>query len=138
MMQLITRAEYFRPYAGHPDITQEVIDNCDTLLARVNALLEEAMNHNIFLDTNRVTQNLISGDTNGGFRPQSCPIGAPSSSHKTGAGIDIHDADGSLDDWLTDELLTRFRLYREDPGSTRGWVHLSTRAPRSGKRTFFP
>jgi hypothetical protein len=29
-------------------------------------------------------------------------------------------------------------LYREDPGSTPGWVHLTTRAPKSGRRTFIP
>jgi hypothetical protein len=52
--------------------------------------------------------------------------------------VDIYDPQNKLDDYLTDEILTKFDLYREAPESTLGWCHLGTRMPGSGHRTFKP
>ncbi len=66
--------------------------------------------------------------------------GAKKSSHLTGCACDIADSDGLLKDYLrtNPELLEECDLYAEDFDSTKGWVHLSTRPSKSGKRIFKP
>lgn len=134
----VTVADYFRAYADHPAITDEIRENADIFLPKVNALLEECISNGWQPRVNPATGTLISGQDNGGWRPPECPIGAASSSHKTGRGVDVADADDSLDAMITDEMLERHGLYREAPGATDNWTHLSDRAPKSGKRTFWP
>lgn len=66
--------------------------------------------------------------------------GAKKSSHLTGCACDIADSDGLLKDYLrtNPELLEECDLYAEDFDSTKGWVHLSSRPSKSGKRIFKP
>lgn len=66
--------------------------------------------------------------------------GAKESSHLTGCACDIADADCKLKDYLraNPELLEECDLYAEDFDSTPSWVHLTTVAPKSGKRIFKP
>lgn len=134
----ITVNDYFKAYAGHAEITAEVTGNADRLLARVNSLLESCIADGWVPRVNPATGTLISGQDNGGWRPQACPVGAPKSSHKIGRGVDVADADGSLDALVTDDLLEAHGLYREHPDATAGWCHLSDKAPGSGNRTFWP
>lgn len=130
--------DYFGPWAGHKDATDEVKANAETFLEKVNNLLYDAFAHMIDLEENPATGTLVSGKTYGGFRPQDCPQGAPNSSHKIGRGIDIYDPENTLDNWITDAILEKHGLYREAPLATRGWCHLTDRAPGSGRRTFQP
>lgn len=134
---MITITDYFSGYANHPGITDQHVAAADALLARVNALLVEAVSDGVRLTRHPVTQSYISTD-DGGWRPRDSHVGAWNSSHKAGAGIDVADRDGELDEWLTDEILERHGLYREHPSATRRWCHLTTRAPRSGRRSFYP
>ena len=134
----ITQEDYFKAYRGHDEITDEIRINAAGLLTAVNALLEDAIAQGWSPMVNPATGTLISGQQNGGWRPQACPIGAPNSSHKQGAGVDVADGDGALDRTINDAMLEAHGLYREHPESTPGWCHLTTRAPKSGRRTFFP
>ena len=43
----------------------------------------------------------------------------------------------TLDDWLDDDTLERYGLYREAPDATPHWCHLTTRPPMSGRRHSF-
>ncbi len=88
------------------------------------------------MSANPTTGTLISGQTEGGFRYSNETQGAPLSSHKEGKGADIKDADGWLDDWLTDRILEDHQLYREAAVHTPRWAHLTTRPPGSGNRSF--
>jgi hypothetical protein len=133
-MQPITLDDYFAGFTH----TNTHRGHADALLVRVNATLADAEQHGCTIDINPSTGTHISGQTYGGFRPQDCPQGAPRSSHKTGEGIDIYDPDGDIDEWLNDEWLTKYGLYREHPSATRGWVHFTTRPPLSGRRSFYP
>lgn len=135
---MITLSEYVGPHGQSPDWTQECIDSAEELLLWVNALAAYLESQGVVLPTNPATGSRISGKTFGGFRPQSCPQGAPSSSHKTGKGIDLYDPHNGIDNAITDARLAKFSLYREHPDSTKGWCHLTTRAPGSGRRTFLP
>lgn len=132
---MISMSEYLGP---HKFEKAEHIQASGLLLRLVAPLLEAARAAGVKLQKNPATGSLVSGETFGGYRPQSCPIGAPKSAHKAGEAVDVYDPQNELDNWLTDEKLELYRLYRENPGYTKGWVHLTTRAPGSGKRTFIP
>jgi hypothetical protein len=105
---------------------------------KVNALLKElAAIGAADVDINPKTGSSISGTKNGGWRPKECAEGAEKSSHKEGRGVDVFDPDGDIDMALTDARLAKHGLYREHPAQTPTWTHLTDRAPRSGKRTFY-
>lgn len=135
---MITIEEYAGKWINSKDWTEECLENAEILLDKINALLTEATESGIELIKNPNTDSYISGTQYGGFRPQSCPIGAPKSSHKTGEGVDIFDRTNELDSWITDDILQRHGLYRESPSHTKSWVHLQTRPTKSGNRTFIP
>ncbi len=138
--ELLTIEEYAGPHAGSPDWTPERVKHAEELCRRVNALAVEMQEQGIYFPVNPSTGSRVSGKTFGGFRPQDCPQGAPHSAHKEGQAVDLYDRLGELDEWLSanESALERHDLYREHPDSTGGWLHLSTRAPPSGRRTFFP
>lgn len=135
---MITLADYFGPWLDCRDATDERRENAQQLLEMVNPLLDAAAQAGVLLPINPSTGSQVSGATYGGFRPKSCPQGAEHSSHKDGEGVDVYDPQNQLDAWLTDEILDAYGLYREHPDATHTWCHLTTRAPRSGRRTFKP
>ena len=135
---MITQEDYFKAYAGHDGITDEIRINAAGLLTSVNELLEACILLGWSPRANPATGTLISGQKNGGWRPPECKIGAPSSSHKQGRGVDVADASNELDALITDDLLAAHGLYREHPDDTPNWCHLTDRAPKSGRRTFKP
>jgi hypothetical protein len=136
---MITIQDYFGKWNDHPAKTLTHVTNAQLLISRVNDLLAELLKtRRIDLDINPTTKTLVSGEQYGGWRPPECPIGAPRSAHKTGEAIDIYDADGDIDGAIDDPLLRKHGLYREHPSATRSWCHLTTRAPKSGRRSFYP
>ncbi len=137
-MDYITPKDYFAGYHDHPEISQFHRSQAAGMLVLVNKLLGHALTKGVALKSSPNTGSLVSGMRDGGWRPQTCPIGAPQSAHKQGMAVDVYDPDGAFDDWLTDDILRDYGLYREHPAATRGWCHLTTRAPASGKRTFLP
>ena len=140
---IITIEDYFGPWKDHPDVTEERKQNARLLLHACSALQYFAERDGIeFLD-NPHTGNNVSGKTYGGFRPQDCPQGAPSSSHKQGQGVDRYDPEGLIDAWCMNNsevggLLETCGIYIENPDATPGWSHWTTRRPRSGNRVFRP
>lgn len=134
----ISVEDYFKAYADNPGITPVIYTNAEEMLGAVNALLAQAESEGVELVIDRVTGTLVGGEKNGGWRPQSCTIGAPNSAHKQGRAVDVYDPEGALDAWVNDAVLETYGLYREAPASTNGWCHLTDRAPASGHRTFQP
>ena len=128
--------DYFGNFYDYADATDERKENVRLLCDLVNDLLVEAEAHGVDIKTNWRTKTVVSGEQYGGFRPKDCPIGAPGSAHKQGMGVDIFDPDNELDNYVTDAILTAHDLYRESPGSTKGWCHLQTRPTKN--RTFLP
>lgn len=86
------------------------------------------------------------GSGDGGFRLTNATTGARKSSHMEGSAIDDYDPGDAFDHWLDqfedgaggNSKLEQHGLYREHPSATSSWVHLTTRPPNSGKRTFYP
>ena len=135
---MISPSDIIGPWKNSPDLTEERIENISDLVPPVNALLAKAKAAGISLPINPKTGTQVSGEQYGGFRPQTCPIGAPLSAHKQGMAVDIYDPDNKLDEWITDDVLRTVGLYREGGHWTPGWTHLTTRRPGSGNRTFIP
>ena len=135
---MITLDQYFGIYASHADAGPGMYAAAETMLEKANALLERAESAGIAMEINPNTNSQVSGEFNGGFRPQDCAVGAAKSSHKQARAVDVFDKNNALDGWITDEILTEFGLYREHPDDTPRWCHLSDKAPGSGRRTFHP
>ena len=136
---MITVKELFGTKIDSPDATEERQMNAADLLEKVGKLLAYLeYEPPICPNTGTQISGSKNGDGDGGFRLQSSRTGAAHSSHKEGQAVDIYDPRNRLDGMLSNNMLSMFELYREHPSSTPGWCHLTTRAPRSGNRTFYP
>jgi len=137
---MITIEQYAGVHAACDDWTPERQRNAAVLLGRVNALIAEMQADGVDFPTNPATGSLVSGQTFGGFRPQSCKQGASNSAHKEGQAVDLYDPEGLIDAWLlaNTDALKRHDLYIEHPSATNGWSHWGTRKPGSGNRIFYP
>jgi uncharacterized protein YcbK (DUF882 family) len=111
------------------ELTPEIEDNALRLLSIINPFLTE------FGQTRAVTS---------GWRPpsynQTVPGAARFSRHMTGQAIDLEDHDAGLKVWLQDypQKLDKYGLWMEFGGATKGWVHLQSVPPKSGRRVFYP
>ena len=133
---MISVKDLFAGYAGNPGITPEHEANAEALLENVNDLLLWAVEEGWRPQKNPATGTYVSGQTDGGWRPQDCATGAPNSAHKQGKAVDVFDRSGELDAIITDEMLENFGLFREAPSATSSWCHLQDRPTK--KRTFQP
>lgn len=141
---MITITDYFMgrrekfPTALSPAIEREAYRTVEL----ANKLLAQAATFGVSVDLHPVNKSPVSS----GWRPpavNSTTAGAAvNSKHMTGQAIDIYDPDGDLDDWLMSgegqAAMTALGLWHEHPSATKGWAHLQTIPPRSGRRTFYP
>lgn len=141
---MISIEQYFGKYGKtHKDVTPARYANAKRLLVAVNKLMMQGMKEGVLFLDNPNTKSQISGEQNGGFRPQDCPIGAPGSNHKECLAVDIYDPFGKVDDWLEHslearELYEQLGLYFEAIPNTIGWSHWQLKKPNSGRRFFIP
>lgn len=137
---MITLEDYYGSYKGCDDITEEVERNANRLLDAVNDLLMRAEDDGVVLEINPKTTTYVSGTENGGFRPQSCKVGASNSKHKKGLAVDVYDPEGELDEWCTKnvKILEELGLYLESSKYTPTWCHIQCEPPGSGRRFFIP
>jgi len=137
---MITLEQYVGPHADSPDWTPARQANAEVLLEACAALEDEMVTDGVVFPDNPATGSGVSGQTFGGFRPQSCPQGAPNSSHKDGMAVDRFDPHGEIDLWCMShqDRLAVHGIYIEHPSATKGWSHWTTRRPGSGNRAFYP
>lgn len=140
-MTPITIEQYAGPYLDHADFTPAKRDNAGRLLVVVNGALDiyERDGGQLYID--RDTGCYIAGNGNGGFRPMACPVGAPSSTHKQGLGIDIYDPNRELAAWCVanESVLRHLGIYgMEDPRWTPTWVHWQLVEVASHRFFFIP
>lgn len=140
---MITLEQYANGRWLDPSFTIAFQDSAYELLYKVNKLLlrasrETGWHWRIDHDTGSSVSGSKGGSGDGGFRGPDSKTGAPGSQHRKAHAVDVYDPFSELDNWLTDDLLAEFGLYREHPGSTPGWCHLQDVAPGSGHRTFLP
>lgn len=128
---MIDRDDYFqgRDKQFPAEWTMDVESNAQETVKQVNALLYA------FGEPRAV---------NSGWRPaainRATPGAAQFSRHMTAQACDLRDPYGDLDEWCLDNLdiLQTLGLYLEHPAATKGWCHVQTVPPRSGKRVFYP
>lgn len=138
---MITLEEYFGPWHHIPDFTPERLDNARLrLLPACSALEKLARLDGVLFPVNPVTLSGISGESYGGFRPQSCRVGAKNSLHKEALAVDRYDPLGQIDEWCMKNLhhLKACGIWLEAPDDTYRWSHWQCVAPASGKRVFVP
>lgn len=136
----ITLENYFGPHAGHPDITPDIRSAASVLLIKVDKVCELAAEDYLYAKDNPATGCRISGSGNGGFRPRGSSVGAASSTHKTGHGIDLYDPHRRLARWCLQnpDVLKDIGLWMEDPRWTPTWLHLQDVPPKSGRLVYIP
>lgn len=138
---MITLDQYAGKWIDGDDFARLGRDNAeDKLLPAVNRLIEVAKNDGVVFKINPATGSIVSGETLGGFRPQSCTIGAPKSNHKIGMAVDIYDPDEKIDTWCMNNLdkLEECGIWLEHPSATKSWSHWQCVGPKSGRRVFYP
>lgn len=127
----ISLDEYFAEHARayQSEITSDVRSNATKLLTSVNRFLVKFGEY----------RTIVSG-----WRPavvNASRVGATlRSRHVTGQAIDLADPDGDLDQFVLDNqrLLEACGLFVEHPSTTKGWCHLQSVPPVSGRRVFYP
>lgn len=139
----ITVGDYLRGYDTiYPrECTAEIMTNAAKTVAAVNSLLAVLEAEQVPLETNRLNSII-----NSGWRPPQVngqiTNAAPRSKHMTAQACDLYDPEGLIDDYLASEagqrVLVAQRLFMEHPSATKGWCHVQTEAPRSGRRIFYP
>lgn len=126
------------PHYWLPDVR----DNASRTVDLVNQLLGRAADAGVY----PATSDNGFGCVRSGWRPPSVnamtPNAAKNSLHMSGMAIDLNDDDGELDEWLITDAgqaaLTELGLWMEHPAATKGWCHLQTKPPKSGRRVFYP
>lgn len=153
----ITLADYFmgRDLSWANELTPPLRGNAAETVKRVNALLSVLHAHGVPVENVIPSKNYLELATPGlrgtppspitsGWRPmainQSTRGAAPRSLHITCQACDLYDPEGVIDDWCMDHLdvLEQLGLWLEHPSATKGWCHVQTLAPRSGRRVFYP
>ena len=137
---MITLEDYVGPHSASADWNAARRANGAKLITAV-AIMESYMAQDgVIFPINPATGTSVSGQRYGGFRPQSCTIGAPNSAHKDGLAVDVSDPINEIDRWLmaNQDKLVLCGVYIEHPDSTIGWAHISLRRPKSGRHVFFP
>lgn len=120
-------------------LTAEVKANAEVIVGKVNSLLAVLEAEKLPLEAKAGGSIITSG-----WRPpqinSQVKNAAPKSKHMTGQACDIYDPEGSLDEWCLDhpESLMALGLWQEHPSATKGWLHVQTVPPLSGRRVFFP
>ncbi len=115
--------------------------NALVTIEAANALLVLAKAAGVSLESSPRTGNIVSS----GWRPaavnEATPGAAVRSKHITCQAVDLYDPDGDLDDWalsVAETVLKDLGLWLEHPAATKGWMHVQTVPPRSGRRVFYP
>ncbi len=138
---MLTFEEVVGPWFSCDDLTAARIDNIRNRLLPAVWALEKIMHMDgVDFPINPATRSSVSGQTFGGFRPQSCPIGAPHSNHKEGLAVDRYDPHNAIDAWCMAHLdtLRECGIYLEHPDATPGWSHWQCVPPKSGRIVFRP
>jgi hypothetical protein len=117
------------------DLTQGVRENASDTVMRANMLLMAFKSDQPDWEPRYVTSGWRPAKING-----ATPGAAPRSKHMLAQAVDLADPEGDLDQWCMDHLkeLERIGLWLEHPSATKGWCHVQTVPPKSGKRVFYP
>jgi hypothetical protein len=143
-MKYISVYEYLMGRAKIEDLTDEQLANMNTLIPKVNELLEKFGEYKKCNSGFRsINDHLrIYKEINEKRKKQGKPeVKVPmSSSHLKAAAIDLEDKNDKLKNWILKNVhvLEELDLYCESFSHTDTWVHLQIFKPKSGNRFFIP
>lgn len=128
-MKYISVEEYLMGRATLDGLPDDLAGNVNHLIVCVNSLLEK------FGEYRAVSSGYRRPEDNAKLANPK-----PASRHLTCEAVDLVDPDEKLKAWIKDNLsvLEEVGLYMEHTSATPTWVHLQTRAPKSGRRVFLP
>lgn len=128
LMDILTSSGKYPEREQSPECTGFVLVAAHTLSERVSALLWD-----LGMGA-KVSSGFRTSATNGAAG------GAKKSAHMSGEAVDLEDPQGTIANAImaAPTLLEKHGLYMESPQHTKGWIHLTTRAPKSGNRIFIP
>lgn len=136
----ITVEDYLMGREKLYDCPPEIREHAAVTVGKVNALLAVLEEEGVPLEAHPKTQTIISS----GWRPAQINRGvkgaAPKSKHITADACDLYDPEGDIDEYLSShpDVLLALGIYMEHPSATKGWSHVQTIGPRSGRRIFYP
>ena len=140
---MITLRHYFRDFERTHGLQlgTDLRANAARTVDLANRLLVLAKGAGVTLEQIPGTDSIVIS----GWRPADYNAKVPNakvrSLHITCEAIDLYDPDGDLDEWLlatADIVLKDLGLWLEHPAATKGWAHVQTRPPKSGRRVFYP
>lgn len=134
---MITLSDYYmgRDWQYRGQLTEAIRANSAETVSKANLLISSYSSL-----TKDDTQRRVTS----GWRPPEVNANTAGaalfSKHMVGQAIDISDPEGDLDEWCLDnpEVLQTIGLWQEHPSATKGWCHVQTVPPKSGKRVFYP
>lgn len=109
--------------------TQEIKDNAEKLLNKVNAFLDEL--------------GVKEANVSSGWRPEAINAtianAAKKSQHTIGAAVDILDTNGELKNLILSkiDLLKKYDLWLENPDNTKTWAHLDIKQRSARDKNIF-
>jgi hypothetical protein len=118
----------------------ELREHAAVTVGKVNSLLAVLEAEGVPLEAHPKTQTIVSS----GWRPPQINSqvkgAAPRSKHMTGDACDLYDPEGDIDEYLMEhpDVLLSLGIFIEHPSATKGWCHIQTIGPRSGRRIFYP
>lgn len=143
-MRYISIDEYLMNRVKLQDLSSEIIGNINTLIPKINELLERFGQYRGVNSGIRTTQDQIEIYKH--INAKRLAVGLSqiktpmASRHLFGDAIDVEDHDDELKKWVKANvhILEELGLYCEDFAYTDTWVHFQTTPPKSGKRFFIP
>lgn len=141
MAYLLTVADYYMGRDGLYILSEEQKNNAYETVKRVNTLLVVLEQNGIALEINPATKTYLTS----GWRPAEYNAkvqgAALRSKHISCQAADLFDPEGEIDSFLMDNTNTVLKdtgLFMEHPSATKGWCHVQTVPPRSGRLIFYP
>lgn len=121
--------EYLMGRTTVDQLTQEQLNNLNTLIPNINDLLER------FGEYRKCNSGFRSLEDQKRINPKSM-----SSKHLYCAAIDLEDKNNKLKEWILNniKILEDLNLWCEDFSYTPTWVHLQCIPPKSKNRFFKP
>lgn len=140
---MITLADYIGKHEARYSHLLSVDDRANgaRTVELLNAMLVLAKAGGVSLEANPDTGSILSSGWRPGPYNSTVPNAKRRSNHILLKAGDLYDPDGDLDEWClvnADSVLRDLGLWLEHPAATKGWCHLQTVPPRSGRRVFYP
>lgn len=138
MKQYISVNEYLMDRAKLEDLTPEQQANLNTLIPKVNELLERFGEYRKCNSGFRSMSDHLRIYKEKGITDKSkIPM---NSWHLKAGAIDLEDKNRKLTKWCQKNvsILEELELWCEHPDATPSWLHIQIAPPKSGKRFFNP